>query len=167
MIVFGCNTLSASSLDFVRKRVSVPVFGLVPRPELCQGRTLLMATPATARYLPRSSEKVSLLTPTSLAYLIDREYPAATRTREYLSPLLLPYGEVDCVYLGCSHYPYAAPILREILPSAKVMDGIEPLAALVAAVLPVGGGRSPSVEFDFTGRNETDRYLSLLTDLLG
>ena len=166
-IVFGCNTLSASSLDLVRKRFSAPLFGLLPRPELCQGRSLLLTTPATACFLPRLSPNVTLLTPAKLASIIEGEYPDRERTRECLSPLLVPYADVDSVYLGCSHYLYAAPLVREFLPRARVLDGTEPLAALVAAVLPVGGGKSPSVEFHFTGREEGERYVSLLSESLG
>lgn len=166
VVVFGCNTLSVCALDRVRKQVRPPVFGLIPRPELCNGKTLLLTTPATALYLPKIGENVALLTPTNLARIIDEEYPLAEATRCYLSPLLSPYEGCESVYLGCSHYLYARPLFKALLPQAKIYDGCEMLAALVSAVLPSEGSRDPTVDFLFGGRKEEERYYRILRRLL-
>ena len=165
-IVFGCNTLSVSALDYVRKRVIPPVFGLIPRPDLLSGRSLMMTTPTTALYLPKIDDSVSLLTPAELAALIDREYPDTRETEEYLSPLLLPYEGCETVYLGCSHYLYIGELIRRYLPRVRILDGVQPLAALVRAVLPFSESRNPSIEMIFSGTNESERYLAILSSLL-
>ena len=167
VIVFGCNTLSVVALDHVRKRVTPPVFGLLPRPDLCAGRSLMMTTPATALFLPKLESNVSLLTPLSLASLIDGAYPDERRMREYLRPLLLPYRDSETVYLGCSHYLYVESIVKESIPRARILNGVDLLAGLVAAILPSRGSRNPCVDFLFTGREEQERYCSLLAELLG
>ncbi len=165
-VVLGCNTLSVAALDFVRKRVVPPVFGLLPRPDLLNGKGLLLCTPTTALYLPNVSPNVCVLTPASLAGLIDKEYPKTALTEEYLSPLLLPYGDCEEVYLGCSHYSFAKSVFKRVLPKAKLLDGAENLAALVSAVLPEKGSNNPSIELLFTGEDQTERYLSILSSLL-
>ncbi len=165
-IVFGCNTLSVSALDYVRKRVVPPVFGLMPRPDLLGKKSLLLVTPTTALYLPKIEKDVSLLTPKELASLIDGEYPETRRTDAYLSPLLLPYADVETVYLGCSHYLFAKDSVRRILPRAKILDGAAHLAGLIKAVLPETGCKNPSLEFVFTGKDQTERYLGILASLL-
>ena len=167
VIVFGCNTLSVTALDHVRKHVASPVFGLRPRPELLGRKALLIATPTTALYLPKIEPSVSLLTPAELAAMIDADYPDLERVKEYLSPLLVPYEGVETVYLGCSHYLYAQPVIAELLPGAKVTDGTEALAAMIRAVLPDEGRKDPSVTFRFTGRAEDARYARILTELIG
>ena len=167
VIVFGCNTLSVTSLDYVRKRIKAPVFGLRPRPELLVGRAVLMTTPTTAEYLPKIEPNVSPLTPRKLASLIDADYPQLGRVKEYLSPLLVPYEGVESVYLGCSHYLYAEKIIAEVLPDAKITDGVDALAAIVRAVLPVRGRKDPTVAFRFTGKSESERYARILTELIG
>ena len=166
LIVYGCNTLSVSALDYVRKQVIPPVFGLIPRPDLLSGRSLLMTTPTTALYLPKIEKEVSLLTPADLASLIDRDYPDPIGIRRYLSPLLLPYGDCERVYLGCSHYLYAGEVIGSLIPRAKILSGVPHLAALVRAVLPEEGCRNPSIELLFTGENQRTRYLSILSSLL-
>lgn len=166
VIVFGCNTLSVSALDYVRKRVTPPVFGLLPRPELLSGKALLLTTPATALFLPKIEANVTLLTPARLASLLDAEYPENRHASSYLSPLLLPYGDYESVHLGCSHYLYAKREIGALLPHAKITDGVNSLAALVHAVLPQTAAKNPSVRFRFTGEALTARYASVLQSLL-
>ncbi|HAE88480.1 MAG TPA: hypothetical protein DCG79_01255 [Clostridiales bacterium] len=165
-IVFGCNTLSVAALDHVRKKVVPPVFGLVPRPELLSGKGLLLCTPGTALFLPQISGNVCVLTPSSLAVLIDGEYPKTQATENYLRPLLLPYRDAEEVYLGCSHYLFAKEVVKQVFPQAEILDGVEHLAALVSAVLPEEGSKNPSMEMIFTGEDQTERYLAILSSLL-
>jgi len=165
-VIFGCNTLTVCALDYVRKRVTVPLFGLLPRPELSLGKTLLLATPATGSYLPPLGKNVLLLTPPRLASIIDREYPLSSETARYLSPLLIPYKDVDSVYLGCSHYYFAKEVIKGALPRAKIMEGSDALSHLVKAVLPAVTVNNQNVDFIFSGRNETARYATILSSLL-
>jgi len=167
VIVFGCNTLSVTALEYVRRRVKSPVFGLRPRPELLSGKALLMTTPTTALYLSKIEPNVALLTPEKLASIIDEDYPNEKRVRTYLSPLLLPYAEVESICLGCSHYLYAKEVISALLPRAEIADGADALAALIRAVLPREGSKNPTVAFRFTGEEQHARYARILTDLLG
>ena len=166
VIVFGCNTLSVCALDALRKRVRVPLFGLLPRPELTYGRALLLCTPTTGRYMPSVPGNATILTPPTLASVIDRYYPSEREIRRVLTPLLAPYEGADTVYLGCSHYLFATKVIEELLPSARVMEGATALAALIHSVLPHISVKNTSVDFVFSGRNERDRYARILTSLL-
>ena len=166
VIVFGCNTLSVTALDFVRKKIVPPVFGLHPRPELLAGKALLMTTPTTALFLPRIGGNVRLLTPANLAEIVDERYPDLSLAERYLSPLLSPYADTENLYLGCSHYLYAKEIVKASLPRARIFDGVEHLAALVRAVLPASESKNPSIEMVFTGEKQVERYLAILASLL-
>ena len=166
VIVFGCNTLSVAALDFVRKRIKPPVFGLLPRPELLSGKAILMTTPTTALFLPKIESNVTLLTPANLAARLDADYPDLTRTNDLLTPLLLPYADAESIYLGCSHYLYAKETIRALLPRARVLDGCAPLASLIHAVLPQTEGKNSKVTFSFSGENQTERYAEILRSLL-
>ena len=166
VIVFGCNTLSVTALTQVRRRVTPPVFGLIPRPDLLTGDSLLMTTPATAMHISNPNEKTALLTPSRLAEIIDRHYPDQQAIRAYLSPLLLPYRRCDSIYLGCSHYLYAQEVIRESIPHAAILDGVQNLAAVIHAVLPENKCKDPSVDLLFTGEDERERYFEILSSLL-
>ena len=166
LMVLGCNTLSVSALDYLRKRVEQPLFGLSPRPELLSGKSLMMVTPTTALSLPKIEGKIQLLTPPDLASLIESDYPDQRRIHAYLSPLLRPYADCDSVWLGCSHYLYAKETIRSFLPHAVIQDGCDRLAALIRAVLPPSQPKSANVNFLFTGENQTERYAGILQSLL-
>lgn len=166
VLVFGCNTLSSAALDAARNAFVGPTFGLLPRPEFCLGKSLLLTTPTTALFLPKLSEDLSLLTPPDLAALIDGDYPDLTNVEAYLSPLLAPYADAESVYLGCSHYVFARSVFRKALPKAKILSGINALADLVKAVLPAANVKSQNVDFLFSGKNQTDRYAAILSSLL-
>ena len=166
VIIFACNTLSVCALDTVRKETALPLFGLIPRPELTFGNALVLTTPATGSYLPSLPRGTALLTPDRLAALIDRNYPNMREVTRYLSPLLVPYKDVECAYLGCSHYLLAEEVIRALLPRAKLMEGATSLADLVQAVLPPVTVKNATVDFLFTGRDETERYSHILSDLL-
>ncbi len=165
-IVFGCNTLSSCALDAARNAFVGPTFGLLPRPELCAGKTLLLTTPTTALYLPKLSENVSLLTPPALASLIDGEYPSLKETERYLEPLIRPYADAETVYLGCSHYAFARRVFSNAIPNASFFSGVEELADLAYSVLPRCDVRSQNVDFVFSGKIEKNRYATLLSSLL-
>ena len=166
LLVLGCNTLSVSALDYLRKKVAPPVFGLSPRPELLSGKALLMVTPTTALSLPRIEANVSLLTPPELASLVESDYPDQRRIKAYLTPMLLPYADCESLYLGCSHYLYAKESIRSLLPHAAIQDGCDPLAALIRAILPPSRPKNAEVDFRFTGEDRTTRYAELLRSLL-
>ena len=46
-------------------------------------------------------------------------------TEELLTPLLAPYrGKLDAVVLGCTHYPFAAPVISKLLGGkTALLDG--------------------------------------------
>jgi len=166
VIIFGCNTLSVCALDAVRKKVSLPLFGLIPRPELTFGRSLILTTPSTGLFLPSLPKGASLITPDKLAYLIDRDYPRMQSVASYLSPLLSPYSDIDSVYLGCSHYLYAESVIRAMIPRAKIIEGTEALSSLIKSILPPMTLKDQRADFLFTGKEEQARYYDILSSLL-
>lgn len=166
VVILGCNTLSVCALESIRKRTSLPLFGLLPRPELTFGKTLFMTTPTTSLFLPPLSKRSVLLTPPRLAAIIDRFYPDTREIERYLCPLLAPYGDMDCAYLGCSHYLFTKEVIRAALPKVKILENVTPLAALVKAVLPVRSVKNQSVDFLFSGQDEERRYAEILSSLL-
>ena len=71
-----------------------------------------------------------------LMELVEQE--ANEQARRYLLELLHPYDlrTVDAVVLGCTHYVFLRPLLREILPeNVQVLDGNEGTARQLRRVL--------------------------------
>ncbi len=146
-VVIACNTATAVAAADLRARYALPIIGIEPALKPAQekrhgGSILVMATPVTlalekfqALYARYGEGAIPLPCP-GLMELVEREdVPAA---RRYLTELLSPYDleQVDAVVLGCTHYVFLRPILREILPeTAAILDGNEGTARQLRRVL--------------------------------
>ncbi|XHX80128.1 MAG: glutamate racemase [Stenomitos frigidus ULC029] len=145
MVIMACNTSSALALEAVRSEFSVPVLGLIlpgARAAVQQGRRIgVIATPATAashaysraiREIDAETESWEVgcpeFVPLIEANRLHDPYTVAI-AQSYLEPLL--QQQIDTLVYGCTHYPYLAPILRQILPTnVKLVD---PAVSVVAA----------------------------------
>jgi glutamate racemase len=146
MVVMACNTSSALVLDAVRQEFEIPILGLIlpgAKAAVQQGQRIgVISTPATAasNAYRRAIQEISPQTPVwqvgcpEFVPLIEQNrlddaYTYAV-AREYLRPLI--DHQIDTLIYGCTHYPYLAPVLREILPpSVRLLD---PAVAVTAAL---------------------------------
>lgn len=147
-IVFACNTSSAVSLETLSRRYPVPMMGLI-RPgaraaveATRRGRIGVLATEATIRSgaytqaihaLAPHAEVFGMPAP-RLVPLVEAGELDSPRTeaalREYLEPL--HRQGIDCLLLGCTHYPFLGGLIRRLLGPGVVL--VDPAAATVAEV---------------------------------
>lgn len=134
-VVIACNTATAVAAAELRARYEVPIIGIEPALKPAhemrrEGSILVLATPMTLKLekfhalYERYGEGAIPLPCPGLMELVERE--ADEEARRYLLELLEPYdlNKVDAVVLGCTHYVFLRPILRQILPdTAAVLDG--------------------------------------------
>ncbi len=138
IIIMACNTSSALALPHIRSMLSVPVLGIIePAAKAAvrltrNGKIGLLANPLTvhSRVYERLVEvqvvplgggetkgiRLYSVACPKLVPLVEsaRVRDSATRdvVRQYLLPLL--EAEVDTLILGCTHYPFLLPLIREI-----------------------------------------------------
>jgi glutamate racemase len=180
VMVIACNTASTVALAELRARFAVPFIGCVPpirlAAQLSQTRVIgVLATPATirGRYLrdlaARHAPDCQLLVhgAPDLARLAEDRFaghgvdrPALLRE---LSGLVdqPSAGAMDAVALGCTHYAWLLPELRDTLPShIHWLDPAEPVARQVARVAAATDGQAPDSAWDglvaHTGQIATD-----------
>lgn len=139
LIVVACNTASAAALGHLRKVFpDVPFVGMEPaiKPAAEQTQTGVvgvLATPATfqselyASVVERFASGVTLLQDPcpGLVAQIEKGDFNGTQTRQILEKALLPMLEkhIDTVVLGCTHYPFIIPLIREIAgDKVRVID---------------------------------------------
>ena len=138
-LVVACNTATSAAIEELRQRYpELIVIGiepaLKPASDRFPGGTVgVMATPATlreqkfARLLDRSSNhcRVVKLPAAGLVELVEAGKADSAETLALLRPLLEPYaGKLDAVVLGCTHYPFAAKAILEILgPKTMLLEG--------------------------------------------
>ena len=152
VVVAACNTSSAVSLPVLRRKYPLPVLGVVEPGvraalQVTGNRRIgVLATAATInsgsyqRGFQAYGPGVTVYTqacpqfvPLVEAGQIDGpEIRAAAR--RYLQPLR--EAGVDTIVLGCTHYPFLAPVIRELAgEAAQVVDPAEETVKELAALL--------------------------------
>ncbi len=136
-LVVACNTATSAAIQELRERYPDKVIvGIEPALKLAadrfpQGRIGIMATQVTLReqklthQLERFPEICASLIPApGLVELVEAGQGNGPAARALLSPILTPYaGKLDALVLGCTHYPFAAEIIGQLLPGTVLLDG--------------------------------------------
>jgi glutamate racemase len=152
LIVVACNTASAAALHHLRQKFpGTPFVGMEPavKPAAEQTRTGVvgvLATPATfqgalyASVVERFANGVTLLPHTcpGLVAQIEAGQLDTPQTRLILENALMPMltQGIDTVVLGCTHYPFVIPLIREITgPGVRVIDPAPAVARQAGRVL--------------------------------
>ena len=137
LIVVACNTATTNAIKELREKYDVPFIGIEPaiRPAALQTRTRtigILATKGTLNsvlFHKTVSEYKNLTVLEQVGHglvqliedgkLGDPQIDKLLQT--YLKPML--QANIDCLVLGCSHYPYLIPQIKKILPeSVKIID---------------------------------------------
>lgn len=131
-IVIACNTATAAAAAGLRNQFSLPIIGMEPavKPAVAATRSGVVGVLATtgtlesarfAALLERYGEEVVIVTQgcPGLVEQVEQGDLNGTQTREliqrYTAPLLA--RGADTLILGCTHYPFLAPLIREVVGS--------------------------------------------------
>jgi glutamate racemase len=155
LLVVACNTATAAAVEALRQaHGDIPLVGIEPglKPAVAlthSGRVGVMATSGTLS--SRKFQRLLLAQPpqvrfhlqacTGLALAIERGDLRSAELQAVVQRHCAPLREAGCdvVVLGCTHYPFAAPLIREALPGVTLVDTAEAVArqtARLAAQLP-------------------------------
>ena len=142
--VIACNTATAAAVDALRaKYPELIIVGIEPAVKLAAdrhpgGRIGVMATPGTLKsprvlaLIDRFRDKctIEMLPAPGLADLVEADLQNGPEGEALLTPWLAPLvGNLDALVLGCTHYPFAAPMLGKIRgPTTELLDGGEGVA---------------------------------------
>jgi len=155
LIVVACNTATTNAIDYLRNNYNVPFIGIEPaiKPAAIQSQSKTVGVLATKGTLSSSlflstSEnhangiKIIEQVGTGLVPLIESGKVNSQETKAllvtYLKPMLA--ARIDYLVLGCTHYPYLIPVLRELLPNhVKIIDSGEAVARQTKAILDQNG----------------------------
>ncbi|KRL77595.1 glutamate racemase [Ligilactobacillus equi] len=138
-IVIACNTATSAAAQYLRgKYPEIPIIGLEPalKPAVKHeqgGDVVVMATELTLRekkfsdLVARFKDQATIhrLPAPDLVELVEAGKTQAPETRAYLANILAPYlPKMDSLVLGCTHYPFVKPLLRELVgPEVEIIDG--------------------------------------------
>lgn len=155
LIVVACNTATTNAIDYLRAHYKVPFIGIEPaiKPAALNSRSGTVGVLATRGTLGSSlfhstskmhasGIRVVEQEGNGLVELIEAGQENATQTRnllrQYLQPML--EAKIDHLVLGCTHYPYLVPLLKELLPEGvTIIDCGEAVARQVKHILQKNG----------------------------
>ena len=155
MIVVACNTATAIGVELLRAKLPLPVVAMEPavKPAVALSRSKVIGVLATSRTL--ASERFArlannfgrgvrvILQPCpGFVELVERGETDSPRAfdlvRQHVSPLV--EQGADTLVLGCTHYPFLLPVIKEIAgPEVTVLDASLPVARRVQSVLQAEG----------------------------
>ncbi|MEI7843280.1 MAG: glutamate racemase [Gallionellaceae bacterium] len=129
-IVIACNTATAAAASTLRAEFKLPILGMEPavKPAVSATQSGVVGVLATigtlesarfAALLDKYAGKVEIVTQgcPGLVEQVEQGELNSTKTRElverYTEPLL--NRGADTLILGCTHYPFLAPVIRDIV----------------------------------------------------
>lgn len=149
LIVVACNTATTNAIQLLRKNYDIPFVGIEPaiKPAALitkTGKIGVLATRGTLnselfyKNSVKLGETLELIETegTGLVQLIEEGKIEETKglLEQYLIPML--EKGVDNIVLGCSHYSFLIPIIKEIVPKGIIIiDSGEAVAKQVNNVL--------------------------------
>ncbi|HKY21825.1 MAG TPA: glutamate racemase [Vicinamibacterales bacterium] len=137
-VVVACNTATAIAVESLRARFAVPIVAIEPAVKPAASRTRsrivgvlattgTLSSPNMAKLLANFGNDVEFLVQPcpGLADLVESGELASEKTRllvkRYVRPLI--DKGADILVLGCTHYPFLAPLIQEIAgPGVDVID---------------------------------------------
>ena len=132
LIVVACNTATTNAIATLRETYAVPFIGIEPaiKPAALKTQTGVVGVLATKGTLSSglfhnttkmhaSGIRVIEQVGTGLVDLLEEGKLESKEMRDLLATYIYPMitKGMDCLVLGCTHYPYLIPILKDMIPS--------------------------------------------------
>ncbi|GAB4376248.1 MAG: glutamate racemase [Salibacteraceae bacterium] len=176
IIVVACNTATTNAIRILREKYAVPFIGIEPatKPAAIATKSGVIGILATKGTLAselfhntsrhyRGKVKIIETVGENLVQIVESGNLEAARPllKKYLQPML--DAEADSIVLGCTHYPFLIPIIKEIVPqNVQVIDSGLPVARQCKRVLEEQGLLEKSPQ-STTHRFYTNHNLTILT----
>lgn len=155
LIVVACNTATTNAISYLREHYKVHFIGTEPaiKPAALRSKTKTVGVLATKGTLSSElffttsqnhAEGINKIVQvgTGLVPLIEAGRVNSPETRELLQTYLTPMlaAGMDYLVLGCTHYPYLIPVLREMIPAhVEILDSGVAIAKQTMAILKENG----------------------------
>lgn len=172
LIIVACNTATTNAIDWLRSNYAIPFIGIEPaiKPAALNSKTKKVGVLATKGTLSSSLfQNTSKLYASGItviekegAGLVELIEQGKARTEEakillnsYIAPMV--QVDIDTLVLGCTHYPFLIPTLKELLPrKVSIIDSGFAVARQTSTILETTGllakGGTPSYRF-YTNSN--------------
>ncbi|MEB3100284.1 glutamate racemase [Ferviditalea candida] len=152
MIVIACNTATALALDEIRAYSPVPVLGVIhPGTRAAIKNTAnnvigVIGTEGTIRS-GAYEQAINTVLPDAVVHsvacprlvpLVEKGLYSETESRIAVSESLMPLKDkpIDCLILGCTHYPFLSDMISHVMGSGvKLISSADETAREIGTVL--------------------------------
>ncbi|WP_282090333.1 glutamate racemase [Aquimarina algiphila] len=151
IIVVACNTATTNAIKVLRSAYNIPIIGIEPaiKPAAINTKTKkvgVLATKGTlsSELFAKTSDlyaqniEVIEVIGTGLVELIEEGKKDTKEMRALLYSYITPMinKNIDYLVLGCTHYPYLIPILKDMLSDqVTIIDSGEAVARQTKSIL--------------------------------
>lgn len=151
IIVVACNTATTNAISYLRNTYQVPFVGIEPaiKPAALQTKRKKVGVLATKGTLASTlfnatsqihaaGIEILVREGAGLVQRIENGDMESKELRELLSSYVAPMLDegIDSLVLGCTHYPYLIPLLKQMVPAdVAIIDSGAAVAKQVKAVL--------------------------------
>lgn len=180
IIVVACNTATTNAIAVLRKKYDIPIIGIEPaiKPAALKSKTKtigILATKGTlsSELFHKTSEvyaqniQIIEVIGEGLVSLIENNQIKSVEMNRLLKKYLEPMtaADIDYLVLGCSHYPYLIPKIKQFLPSdVTIIDSGEAVARQTKKILKDQNllSEKSTVTLEFYSNLQTETLNSLL-----
>lgn len=185
-LIVACNTVTSVALADLRARYSVPIIGMVPalKPAVAKTLTNRIAVLATVQtvagkalaHLVRDfahGVQVYTVAGHGLVEYVERGCICGPDVERTLLDLLAPVimSDVDVIVLGCTHYPFLKPAIREVVgEEIAIIDSGGAIARRVRFILEQQSTLRANTEsgtVELLTSDDPDRSACVASGLLG
>ena len=151
LVIVACNTATAAAIDYLRANYSIPFVGMEPavKPASLNSQTKSIAVLATegtfnGRLYKETSQRftkdvnLNIKVGENLVDIVENNLINEKSTEIHLRNLIQPLIElnIDHLVLGCTHYPFLIPVLKNILPAnVNILDPSPAIAKQAKRIL--------------------------------
>lgn len=151
IIVVACNTATTNAIDYLREHYNIPFIGIEPAIKPASiitksNRIGILATKGTLnsklfeQTLSKIDTNIEIIEKIGegLVSLIERGLINSEDMHQLLTSYLQPMikNQIDCLVLGCTHYPYLIPKIKEIIGNGiTIIDSSKAVARQTKNIL--------------------------------
>lgn len=152
MIVIACNTATAVAMEEIRARVPIPVVGVIhpgARAAIKTTRKQIVGVIGTEGTIKSRAYEFALrqISPTIQVVtkacplfvpLVERGMFRADQTSQVVADSLadLQGAPMDCLILGCTHYPFLSDVIGSVMgPQVSLISSADETAREVSTIL--------------------------------
>ncbi|WP_036645530.1 glutamate racemase [Paenibacillus pini] len=151
-IVIACNTATAAALDYISEKVSIPVIGVIhpgARAAISATKTGNVGVIGTIGTIGSGAYTTALKQLSPYVHVISEACPALvplveqgmfrsdeTTRRVEQSLVGIRNSVIDCLILGCTHYPFLKETIQEVMgDGVKLISSADETAREISTIL--------------------------------